>query len=91
MAYKIAESINSRLNTSTANDLNISGKPRLVGQFKIDKTGIVTDVRARAKHPELEAEAIRVVNLLPQMNPGEQKGEKVGVLYSLPIVFDFVE
>ena len=91
MSSKIAESINSNFNTSIANDLNISGKQRIVVQFKIDKTGIVTDVRARAKHPELEAEAIRVVNLLPQMNPGEQKGEKVGVLYSLPIVFDFVE
>src|SRR5690554_2051283 len=91
MSSKIAESINSNFNTSIANDLNISGRQRIVVQFKIDKTGIVTDVRARAKHPELEAEAIRVVNLLPQMNPGEQKGEKVGVLYSLPIVFDVVE
>lgn len=91
MSTKIAESINSNFNTSIANDLNISGRQRIAVQFKIDKTGNVTDVRARAKHPELEAEAMRVVNLLPQMKPGEQKGEKVGVLYSLPIVFDVVE
>lgn len=91
MSTEIAESINSNFNTSIANDLNISGRQRIAVQFKIDKTGNVTDVRARAKHPELEAEAMRVVNLLPQMKPGEQKGEKVGVLYSLPIVFDVVE
>lgn len=91
MSSKIAESINSNFNTSIANDLNLSGRQRIAVQFKIDKTGNVTDVRARAKHPELEAEAMRVVNLLPQMKPGEQKGEKVGVLYSLPIVFNVVE
>lgn len=88
MSSKIAESINSNFNTSIANDLNLSGRQRIAVQFKIDKTGNVTDVRARAKHPELETEAMRVVNLLPQMKPGEQKGEKVAVLYSLPIVFD---
>ncbi len=91
MSSKIAESINSNFNTSIANDLNLSGRQRIAVQFKIDKTGNVTDVRARAKHPELETEAMRVVNLLPQMKPGEQKGEKVGVLYSLPIVFNIVE
>lgn len=91
MSTKISEFMNDNFNTKIAEDLNLSGRQRIVVQFKIDKTGIVTDVRARAKHPELEAEAIRVVNLLPQMNPGEQKGEKVGVLYSLPIVFDVVE
>ncbi|WP_313112934.1 M56 family metallopeptidase [Aequorivita sediminis] len=91
MSTKIAEIINSNFNTSIANNLNISGRQRIAVQFKIDKTGNVTDVRVRAKHPELEAEAMRVVNLLPQMEPGEQKGEKVDVLYSLPIVFDVVE
>ena len=88
MSTNIAEFINSNFNTGIADDLNLDGRQRISVQFKIDKAGKVVDVRAKAKRPELEAEAIRVVEMLPQMLPGEQRGEKVGVLYSLPIVFE---
>ena len=93
MSTKIAQFLNENFNTKLADELNITGMQRIATQFKIDKTGRVVDVTARSlSHtPELEAEAIRVVKLLPQMEPGEQKGEKVGVLYSLPIVFEVVE
>ncbi len=93
MSTKIAQFLNENFNTKLADELNITGMQRIATQFKIDKTGRVVDVTARSlSHtPELEAEAIRVVKLLPQMEPGEQKGVKVGVLYSLPIVFEVVE
>ncbi len=90
MSQNIANFVNSNFNIKLAEELNLSGQHRIAVQFKIDKTGKVVDVRARSlSHiSELEKEAVRVVNLLPQMKPGEQKGEKVGVLYSLPIVFE---
>ena len=88
MSTKISEIVGENFNTDIADALNLSGRQRIVVQFKIDKTGNVVDIRARAPQPELETEAIRVVNLLPRMTPGEHKGEKVGVLYSLPIVFE---
>src|SRR5690554_6353115 len=88
MSTKIAEAINANFNTDIAGALNLSGRQRITVQFKIDKTGTVTDIRARAPQPELEAEAIRVVNLLPKMTPGEHNGEQVGVLYTLPIIFE---
>ena len=93
MSNKIAQFLNENFNTKLADELNIKGMQRIATQFKIDKTGTVVDVRASSlSHtPELEAEAIRVVKLLPQMEPGEEKGEKVGVIYSLPIVFEVVE
>ena len=56
--------------------------------FKIDKTGKVVGIRARAPHKELEVEAIRVINLIPQLIPGKQQGKTVAVKYSLPIVFN---
>ena len=55
--------------------------------FKIDKTGAITDVMARAPHNRLRDEAIRVVKSLPHMTPGKQRGRPVGVKYSLPIAF----
>ncbi|GAA4272997.1 hypothetical protein GCM10022258_22910 [Aquimarina gracilis] len=60
---------------------------RIYVKFKIDPTGSVTEVQARASAKELEQEAIRVVSAIPQMIPGEVNGEKVTVLYTLPIVF----
>ncbi|HBR54019.1 MAG TPA: energy transducer TonB, partial [Flavobacteriaceae bacterium] len=48
-------------------------------------------VRARAAHPSLEEEAVRVVSALPAMLPGEQEGKKVGVIYALPIIFEINE
>ena len=55
--------------------------------FKIDKRGNVTSVRARAPHPRLEKEAVRVIKLLPKFEPGKQRGKAVIVPYSLPIIF----
>jgi len=40
---------------------------------------------ARGPHARLEKEAIRVVELLPDMTPGKQRGRPVGVKYTLPI------
>src|SRR5690554_4225340 len=91
MSTKIAEFVNRNFNTKVIDNLKLSGRQRVAVQFTIDKTGKAVDVRATAKIPELENEAVRVVKMLPQMKPGEQNGEKVWVLYSLPIVFDVVE
>jgi protein TonB len=35
----------------------------------------------------LEQEAKEVIGKLPKMTPGKQRGKAVGVLYSLPILF----
>ena len=44
-------------------------------------------MRSRAPHPALEAEAIRIISMLPKMQPGVHDGKKVIVPYSLPIIF----
>jgi protein TonB len=53
-----------------------------------DKFGKVVDVMAKAPHPKLEKEALRVARLLPDMTPGKQGGKDVAVLFSLPIIFE---
>ncbi|MCG1035863.1 M56 family metallopeptidase [Polaribacter sargassicola] len=60
------------------------GKKRVFITFKIDKEGNVADVKARGPHKSIEEEVIRVISTLPKMIPGEQKGEKVSVKYSIP-------
>ncbi|MEZ4798105.1 MAG: energy transducer TonB [Flavobacteriaceae bacterium] len=87
MSQKITDFVQKKFNTDLAGDLGLSGRQRISVVFKIDKNGNVTDVRSRAPHPSLEKEAARVINLLPKMKPGKQRGKAVVVPYSLPIVF----
>ena len=87
MSGKISALVQKNFNKDLAGELGLSGIQRIFVQFKIDDKGKVVNVQARAPHPSLENEAIRVVNLLPLMTPGKQRGTPVGVLYSLPILF----
>jgi len=83
---KIRIHVNKTYNTNLPQELGLSpGKKKVFVMFKIDKNGNVSDARARGPHKRLEKEAIRVVNLLPQMTPGKQRGRSVSVSYTLPI------
>ncbi|MGB8705358.1 MAG: energy transducer TonB [Gillisia sp.] len=87
MSEKVQKFVSKNFNTDLGNQLGLTGVNRVIVQFKIDKNGNVTDVKSRAPHPRLEQEAARVINSLPHMQPGKQRGKPVGVIYSLPIVF----
>ena len=87
MSDKVMKFVQKKFNTELANDLGLEGRQRISVQFKIDRNGNVVNVRARAPHPRLEQEAIKVVKALPKMTPGRQRGKAVGVLYALPILF----
>jgi protein TonB len=87
MSEKVQKFVQKKFNTELAGDLGLEGRQRIAVQFKIDKNGDVVNVRARAPHPKLEQEAVKVVKALPKMVPGRQRGTAVGVLYSLPILF----
>jgi len=87
MSEKIQKFVQKKFNTDLAGDLGLSGRQRINVIFKIDRNGDVVGVRSRAPHPKLEKEAARVINLLPKMKPGKQRGKAVTVPYSLPIVF----
>ena len=82
----IKNHVNQNFNASIVNSLGLeSGKKKVYVQLKISKTGLITEVKARAPHEALEKEALRVIKTLPQMQPGEENGKKVNVTYTLPI------
>ena len=88
MSAKIREFVQLNFNTDLAGNLGLYGRQRINVIFKIDKKGNVVGVRSRAPHPRLEQEAIRIINMLPKMKPGRQRGKAVIVPYSLPITFN---
>nr|WP_321230628.1 energy transducer TonB [uncultured Psychroserpens sp.] len=87
MSDKISKFVNKKFDTDLASELGLSGRQRINVIFKIDKTGNIVGIQARAPHPGLEKEAKRVIGLLPKMKPGKQRGKPVNVPYSLPILF----
>ena len=61
---------------------------RVIVQFVVERDGSVSDVKVmRGVSPELDAEAIRVVSMMPKWIPGKQRGKAVAVKYTMPIMF----
>ncbi|GAA4962943.1 M56 family metallopeptidase [Algibacter aquimarinus] len=87
----IQKFIAEKFNTKMAQQLGLKGKQRINIVFKITKKGSIEIEKSRAPHPDLEAEAIRVVKSIPRLIPGENKGEKIDVLYSVPIIFQVAD
>lgn len=64
----------------------IEGK--VLVSFIVSKTGNLNKIEVKQKvNDELDAEAIRVVKLMPSWTPGESKGKTVDVEMVLPIQF----
>ena len=61
---------------------------RVIVQFVVNKDGSISNAKVvRSVDPDLDKEALRVINSMPQWKPGMQKGEPVSVKYTVPIVF----
>jgi len=86
---EIAAFVTRNFSSEMTQDIGLSSGSvqRIFVVFKIDKSGNIVDIRARAPHKKLEKEAIKVVAKLPKMIPGKQRGKPVGVKYALPITF----
>jgi len=83
---EITKLVNKNYRTDLSQELGLTfGKKKVYVMFKIDKTGKITSIKARGPHARLEKEAIRVVELIPQMTPGKQRSRPVSVSYTLPI------
>jgi periplasmic protein TonB len=68
-----------------AQEMGIQG--RVYVQFIISKDGSITGIRTRGPDKNLEKEAQRIIERLPVMIPGKQRGRPVRVPFSIPINF----
>jgi TonB family protein len=67
---------------------NIQG--RVILRFCVNNLGGVDRVSVlKGVDPALDAEATRVIKMLPTWQPGKQGGKPVNVWYSVPVVFQF--
>ena len=61
---------------------------RVIASFVVEEDGSITNANiAKSVDPLLDAEALRVVNAMPNWTPGMQRGKAVRVKYTIPINF----
>ena len=71
---------------ATAQEKGIQG--RVIVQFVVNRDGSIVEPKVvRGVDPELDAEALRVISIMPKWKPGKQKGEAVRVKYTIPVMF----
>jgi len=67
-------------------EAQIQGKVYI--QFVIEKDGSLSNIKViRSVDPEIDREAIRVLEQSPKWSPGKQQGRPVRVYYTFPITF----
>ena len=62
---------------------------RVLAKFVVETDGSISNIEV-VKHafPSLDAEAVRVIQAMPNWTPGKQKGQAVRVKYVVPINFN---
>ena len=61
---------------------------RVICSFVVDNKGNIVEPKIiRGIDPSLDAEALRVIGMMPRWTPGRQDGKAVRVLYTVPITF----
>ena len=86
MSSKLAKLVQDKFNQDLFSELGLYGIQKIHVQFKIDKKGNITEIKARSPYIQLENEALRVANKIPNMEPGMQRANPVSVIYDLPIL-----
>ena len=69
-----------------AREVGISGT--IIVTFVVEKDGSLTDIRIlRGIGGGCDEEAVRVIKLMPNWNPGKQRGKAVRVQFNMPVKF----
>jgi protein TonB len=70
----------------SAQKKKIEGK--VIVEFIIDTAGNAVDPKVvKSLSPELDAESLRIISIMPKWKPGTANGKKVRVMYRLPIKY----
>ncbi len=65
---------------------NITGT--VLVEFVVEKDGSVSNVKVKVPlFPACDAEAVRVISMMPKWTPGEVEGKPIRAFYNIPIKF----
>ena len=86
---KSVENHDKSSSDSIARKLGYKGgdKIKVYTIFKVNSNGEIHDIKARGPHKHFEEEAIRIINLIPKLDPMTSLKEGQSMKFSLPITF----
>ena len=78
----------ARYTKYTISALKAKVEGRVLVKFVVERDGSISDIDIyKGVSPDLDAEAIRVLNMMPKWIPDKQKGEKEAETFIMPISF----
>ena len=73
-------------------DLQLERQGTVFVEFVVGKNGEITEVKIlRGVSETIDAEAVRVIQSMPNWLPGKQKGRAVKVRYKMPLTFKIIK
>jgi len=71
---------------ASAHENGVQG--RVIVQYIVTKEGDIVEPKViRGVDPTLDAEALRVIKMMPKWKPGKQRGKAVNVKFTVPVTF----
>ncbi|MEM6686394.1 MAG: energy transducer TonB [Bacteroidota bacterium] len=87
---KFNKFLNQHFNNELPGKLELKGRLTMYIFFKINKDGVIENVRTRTPHPELDQEIKRVLESFPKVKPASQKGKPISIMCTIPFIFTVV-
>lgn len=87
MKTAIGNFMTANYNIAIAKNLGLTGVQKINMFITINKDGTIGKISATAQRTALANEAIRVLESLPKLKPGMQRGRAVKTTFYLPFVF----
>lgn len=83
---KLSKFLEKNFNLDITDEIGLpKGTYRINSVFKISTAGKLIGIKSRSTHVALEEEAIRVLKLVPRMQPAILDGKHVSIPYSIPM------
>jgi len=85
-SYALSKFIHDNLQMPKDYKDNGGLQPKVLTRLVVNEDGSVSDVRvSRSFQPAFDAEAVRVIKMLPHFVPGRQNGKLVKVYFNVPV------
>lgn len=87
LTENVSEHFKKEFDKRVAINNGIFNRMKIKSFFRINSEGNVTKITIRGPLKVVEKEALRVLRLLPKMEPGKLRGKNIETPYSLPIIY----
>lgn len=83
----IQQHVMRKFNTDLAAEVGLTGKIKIMIEFVIDTNGKPININATGGPEIMNQNAIEVIGLLPNLEPGTKEGKPINVSYKMPLNF----